>query len=151
LCGPASWFIDMQPDNKDRSLKWIPHSRSLFLHPPKKENGRNDLLLFLDDRIRSHHACCRVATNIHIRQALEVSNETIQLLCANSCSARSSCANLAIAQNPLVKDQFTADPTARVFEGKVYIYPSHDIRQPRAGGEPTGSSWRTIMCFLPRT
>ena len=24
-------------------------------------------------------------------------------------------------------DQFTADPTARVFEGKVYVYPSHDI------------------------
>jgi len=35
--------------------------------------------------------------------------------------------NLAIAQNPLVMDQFTADPTARVFEGKVYVYPSHDI------------------------
>jgi hypothetical protein len=31
------------------------------------------------------------------------------------------------AQNPLVMDQFTADPTARVFEGKIYIYPSHDI------------------------
>ena len=24
-------------------------------------------------------------------------------------------------------DQFTADPTARVFEGKIYLYPSHDI------------------------
>jgi hypothetical protein len=24
-------------------------------------------------------------------------------------------------------DQFTADPTARVFEGKIYVYPSHDI------------------------
>lgn len=31
------------------------------------------------------------------------------------------------AQNPLILDQFTADPSARVFEGKVYIYPSHDI------------------------
>jgi len=31
------------------------------------------------------------------------------------------------AQNPLIRDQFTADPTARVFEGKVYLYPSHDI------------------------
>ncbi|MDR0844547.1 MAG: family 43 glycosylhydrolase [Tannerella sp.] len=31
------------------------------------------------------------------------------------------------AQNPLIRDQFTADPTARVFEGKVYVYPSHDI------------------------
>ena len=32
-----------------------------------------------------------------------------------------------LAQNPLVLDQFTADPTARVFEGILYIYPSHDI------------------------
>lgn len=33
----------------------------------------------------------------------------------------------AAAQNPLVMDQFTADPTARVFEGRVYVYPSHDV------------------------
>ncbi|MBN2698865.1 MAG: family 43 glycosylhydrolase [Bacteroidales bacterium] len=31
------------------------------------------------------------------------------------------------AQNPLIHDQFTADPSARVFDGKVYVYPSHDI------------------------
>ncbi|MFO7447377.1 MAG: family 43 glycosylhydrolase [Ignavibacteriaceae bacterium] len=31
------------------------------------------------------------------------------------------------AQNPLITDQFTADPAARVFNGKVYVYPSHDI------------------------
>ena len=36
----------------------------------------------------------------------------------------------AFATNPLIIDQFTADPTARVFEGKVYVYPSHDIREP---------------------
>jgi len=35
--------------------------------------------------------------------------------------------NNSFAQNPLVMNQFTADPTARVFDGKVYIYPSHDI------------------------
>jgi hypothetical protein len=33
----------------------------------------------------------------------------------------------ATATNPLIMDQFTADPTARVFEGRVYVYPSHDI------------------------
>ncbi len=37
------------------------------------------------------------------------------------------CFNNLFAQNPLILDQFTADPTARVFEGKVYLYPSHDI------------------------
>lgn len=31
------------------------------------------------------------------------------------------------AQNPLFNTQFSADPTARVFDGKIYVYPSHDI------------------------
>ena len=34
------------------------------------------------------------------------------------------------AQNPVIRDQFTADPTARVFNGKMYLYPSHDIPSP---------------------
>ncbi|MCD8165313.1 MAG: family 43 glycosylhydrolase [Bacteroides sp.] len=37
---------------------------------------------------------------------------------------------LVSAQNPIIRDQFTADPTARVFEGKLYMYPSHDIPSP---------------------
>ncbi len=36
----------------------------------------------------------------------------------------------SLAQNPIIRDQFTADPTARVFNGKVYLYPSHDILAP---------------------
>ena len=36
----------------------------------------------------------------------------------------------ALAQNPIIRDQFTADPTARVFNNKVYLYPSHDIKPP---------------------
>ncbi|RZL07770.1 MAG: carbohydrate-binding protein [Hymenobacter sp.] len=36
-------------------------------------------------------------------------------------------AGAARAQNPLITNQFTADPTARVFNGRVYVYPSHDI------------------------
>lgn len=39
-------------------------------------------------------------------------------------------ATAAFATNPLITDQFTADPTARVFEGKIYVYPSHDIKAP---------------------
>lgn len=38
------------------------------------------------------------------------------------------------AQNPLIRDRFTADPTARVFEGKIYVYPSHDIPVPADSG-----------------
>ena len=34
------------------------------------------------------------------------------------------------AQNPIIRDQFTADPKARVFNNKVYLYPSHDIMPP---------------------
>jgi arabinoxylan arabinofuranohydrolase len=30
------------------------------------------------------------------------------------------------SQNPIVKHIFTADPSAHVFDGKMYIYPSHD-------------------------
>ena len=37
---------------------------------------------------------------------------------------------LTTAQNPVIRDQFTADPTARVFNNKVYLYPSHDIVPP---------------------
>lgn len=36
----------------------------------------------------------------------------------------------ALAQNPVISGQFTADPTARVFNGKMYLYPSHDIPSP---------------------
>lgn len=43
-------------------------------------------------------------------------------------------ANFAQADNPLVLEQFSADPTARVFEGRVYVYPSHDIPVPPGSG-----------------
>ncbi len=36
-------------------------------------------------------------------------------------------AHSASGQNPFITGQFTADPTARVFGDKVYVYPSHDI------------------------
>ena len=31
------------------------------------------------------------------------------------------------AQNPFIGGMYSADPTARVFNGRVYVYPSHDI------------------------
>jgi beta-xylosidase len=39
--------------------------------------------------------------------------------------------SMCFATNPILKDQgfpfrYTADPSAHVFEGKVYVYPSHD-------------------------
>ena len=41
--------------------------------------------------------------------------------------------------NPVICGQFTADPTARVFEGKIYMYPSHDI--PSVVTHTDGSAW----------
>lgn len=35
--------------------------------------------------------------------------------------------NYSFSQNPLIRDQFSADPSARVFGDKVYVFPSHDI------------------------
>jgi hypothetical protein len=35
--------------------------------------------------------------------------------------------NYSVAQNPIIRNQFTADPSARVFGDRVYVYPSHDI------------------------
>jgi hypothetical protein len=42
----------------------------------------------------------------------------------------------AAAQNPFILNQFTADPTARVFGGRVYVYPSHDIPCGPGRGRP---------------
>lgn len=41
-----------------------------------------------------------------------------------------ACAVIVSAQNPFITNQFTADPSARVFGNKVYVFPSHDIQAP---------------------
>ena len=48
------------------------------------------------------------------------------------------------AQNPIIRDQFAADPTARVFNGKVYLYPSHDILPPE---EQERKNWFTMADY----
>ncbi len=40
------------------------------------------------------------------------------------------------AQNPVIRNQFTADPSARVFDDTVYLYPSHDILATEGKGRP---------------
>lgn len=44
-----------------------------------------------------------------------------------SLAALSLFANILFAQNPIIRDQYSADPTARVFGNKIYLFPSHDI------------------------
>jgi hypothetical protein len=44
--------------------------------------------------------------------------------------------NIALAQNPLIRNMYSADPTARVFGDSVYVYPSHDILATPGHGRP---------------
>jgi hypothetical protein len=39
----------------------------------------------------------------------------------------SSATNVLRGQNPIIRNQYSADPTAKVFGNKVYLFPSHDI------------------------
>ena len=39
-------------------------------------------------------------------------------------------ASSLMADNPIIKHIFTADPSAHLYEGKVFIYPSHDQDKP---------------------
>lgn len=55
-------------------------------------------------------------------------NLKFRLVC--SALAVMSATAVSTAQNPVIRDQFSADPTARVFNNKMYIYPSHDIPSP---------------------
>ncbi|MBR3652569.1 MAG: family 43 glycosylhydrolase [Bacteroidales bacterium] len=43
--------------------------------------------------------------------------------------------NFTTGTNPLITGQFSADPTARVFEGRICLYPSHDIPTVNWNGE----------------
>src|SRR5881628_2923657 len=63
-------------------------------------------------------------------------NYTLSLLLATSVFTASTTRSTAQNSNvdtghylaqPLVKHIYTADPSAHVFNGKIYIYPSHDV------------------------
>ena len=56
-----------------------------------------------------------------------------------SAAAQAQENSMVTGTNPIITDQFTADPTARVFEGKIYMYPSHDI--PSVVTHYDGSAW----------
>jgi len=45
------------------------------------------------------------------------------------------------AQNPIIHNQFCADPTARVFNGRLYLYPSHDINPPQPLPQGVREDW----------
>lgn len=43
--------------------------------------------------------------------------------------------NKLCAQNPIIRNQFSADPSARIFGDSVYVFPSHDIGNQGKGRE----------------
>ncbi|HSC39519.1 MAG TPA: family 43 glycosylhydrolase, partial [Chitinophagaceae bacterium] len=45
-------------------------------------------------------------------------------------------ANGALSQNPLIRTMYSADPSARVFGDRVYVFPSHDILASEGKGRP---------------
>ena len=47
--------------------------------------------------------------------------------------------------NPIISNQFAADPTARVFNGKLYMFPSHDI--PSVITHHDGSAWFSMADY----
>lgn len=57
-------------------------------------------------------------------------------LCAGTAAIAQ---DIVTGTNPIIDNQFTADPTARVFNGKIYMYPSHDI--PSVITHYDGSAW----------
>lgn len=48
----------------------------------------------------------------------------IKIMIAGICFI--SCMNMGAAQNPIVQTHFTADPAPMVYNGRVYVYTSHD-------------------------
>ncbi|MEI6950245.1 glycoside hydrolase family 43 protein [Paraflavisolibacter sp. H34] len=55
------------------------------------------------------------------------SNTSGQPGAADSTAGAATAANRSFISKPLVTDMYTADPSAHVFNGKVYVYPSHDV------------------------
>lgn len=66
-----------------------------------------------------------------MKKLFNISSNTVLILLIVMISAITTTVK---AQNPFIRNQFTADPTARVFGDRVYVYPSHDIlAQPGKG------------------
>ena len=60
----------------------------------------------------------------------------LTLLFTISCFAQNK-----FLDRPLVSEIFTADPSAHLFEGKIYVYPSHDIIEKNPMYDDCGSQY----------
>lgn len=71
-------------------------------------------------------------TNLHKLKTMNKRTISILGLCAVLCMVFT----IGNAQNPIIRDQYTADPSGRVINGKVYVFPSHDILAVEGKGRP---------------
>ena len=64
-----------------------------------------------------------------------------------ACTQAQECPEnvMVTGTNPIISNQFTADPTARVFNGKIYMFPSHDI--PSVITHHDGSAWFSMADY----
>jgi len=74
--------------------------------------------------------------NFSIQKIKTVSLNTAAVFLFAAATIFSGCKsrklNSKIAENPIVRGIYTADPSARVFaDGRLYVYPSHDVDPPR--------------------
>jgi hypothetical protein len=53
--------------------------------------------------------------------------QLLKFLVLNTKKEIESETRYSMADQPLVSHIFTADPSAHVFEGRLYVYPSHDV------------------------
>jgi len=60
-------------------------------------------------------------------QSTNTENEKKEAVAQNPTEQKSDSTTSKFLSKPLVTDIYTADPSAHVFNGKIYIYPSHDI------------------------
>ena len=59
--------------------------------------------------------------------SLSVLVRAMLVVAATTLASAQQADSARFLSQPLVSDIYTADPSAHVFDGKIYIYPSHDI------------------------
>jgi hypothetical protein len=62
--------------------------------------------------------------NIKFPVAISLIAVSFAALMVSACSKET---RGVVMKEPLITDMYTADPSAHVFEGRLYIYPSHDL------------------------
>ena len=77
--------------------------------------------------LKTKVSAAAVAASVALLAACQSTETKQETTTATAPVAADSAAAKKPLSQPLVKNIYTADPSAHVFAGKIYIYPSHDI------------------------